>query len=488
MEPTYVFRILTEQIQMARLLLYSPAFSNAQPMLSSSSGNQGMQSFSALSHSLLGRMLALSPIPEFSSKSVQAHFSNLRERTQSQVEDSKMSIQERLHMINGTLFAAVKNLVRHSATRQDFLNWLATMLVSSKSRTQMGMGHPYQISFSGDASSLNLSSVLIKLCEPFLVTSHETPNKLRTVDAFYALADHPQCSYLGSETRLGATSEELLAFLSKSESDSELESSSGSANDVNDGKLLYKEKGFSFVTQIFFLTMYEQHVGVIPVLEHYKKLNKLLQDLKRMQAEAGNNQMAAQQMKSELERNLTVNMALDAHLISDQILDPLIRLNMSVAAFVNGLVDPQNQGPPLTSQVPFEFRCLPEFIVEDLCEFFSDMCFMDPARVLSIVTIDHLIRFIILLVGEREYIRNPFLRSKLASVLHGLIEAEKQESHGLSYNVSLASILRTHTMAKKHLVVSLAKLFADVEHTGRSGQFYERFAPRHEIATIFEVE
>ena len=69
------------------------------------------------------------------------------------------------------------------------------------------------------------------------------------------------------------------------------------------------------------------------------------------------------------------------------------------------------------------------------------------------------------------YIKNPFLKSKINDVLFMSTWGYGRERHGV-----LGNMLNSHPMALRHLMSALTHFYIEVEQTGASSQFYDKFS------------
>lgn len=80
------------------------------------------------------------------------------------------------------------------------------------------------------------------------------------------------------------------------------------------------------------------------------------------------------------------------------------------------------------------------------------------------------ISFIVVFLGSHEYIKNPYLRSRLAEALMLLLPPDALNSrrgyHRPAVSTSVSSLLESDPMVLEYLVPALLRLYVDVEHTG----------------------
>lgn len=93
-----------------------------------------------------------------------------------------------------------------------------------------------------------------------------------------------------------------------------------------------------------------------------------------------------------------------------------------------------------------------------------------------------LLTFVLTFLTSTWYIKNPFLKSKINDVLFMSIWGYGRERNGI-----LGNLLNTHPMALKYLMPALMHFYIEVEQTGASSQFYDKFNARRNISYILKV-
>jgi ubiquitin conjugation factor E4 B len=175
-----------------------------------------------------------------------------------------------------------------------------------------------------------------------------------------------------------------------------------------------------------------------------------------------------------------------------QILDP--ELVFRTVGFINfvstwliRIVDPKKSHPnstvelPLPQDVPMTFRVLPEYFLEDVVDYFLFIVRYSPDR-LELSGKNELVIFALTFLTSTWYIKNPFLKAHINEALfYGIL------GYGNEPNGVLGNILNTHPMALKHLMPALMHFYIEVEQTGASSQFYDKFNARRNIAYILKA-
>ena len=132
----------------------------------------------------------------------------------------------------------------------------------------------------------------------------------------------------------------------------------------------------------------------------------------------------------------------------------------------------------LPPEEPEVFRCLPEYFLEDVVDNFKFITRNMP-QIITSTQCDELVTICITFLRSSEYIKNPYLKSGLVTILFSGIWPQWNRSKGV-----LGDLLNSMPFALKHLLHALMKFFIEAEFTGTHGQFYDKFNIRYEIFQI----
>jgi len=124
------------------------------------------------------------------------------------------------------------------------------------------------------------------------------------------------------------------------------------------------------------------------------------------------------------------------------------------------------------------FRVLPEYIVEDIVDSLHFFVHISPDKFDLSGKVEMLI-FALTFLTSTWYIKNPFLKAKINEILFMSILGYGRERNGV-----LGNLLNTHPLALKHLMPALMNFYIEVEQTGASSQFYDKFNARRSIFYI----
>ncbi|KAJ1974146.1 Ubiquitin conjugation factor E4 [Dimargaris xerosporica] len=425
---------------------------------------------------LLGPFFALSGFPGDCPAVIESYFKDITQRTRSDVESCIGSLRSTVDTLGHSLFRLVNALVRASpVTRQRLLQYVALVLTKNEGRAKMQVDEQ---TVSSDGFILNWLVVLLKLCEPFMDTRY---SKIDRIDSHYYL--HTSLLSAESLTKVKASHNEWQAHCQKHQTDA--------ANT--------SPKSPNFISDMFYCTLTMQHLGLLRMFSKYthlvREMGEFKQHLDRLKEQRNmwaNNPAAAaiydqtlERHQKEFNRLISVKVAQETQILNPLVVSPSSQFFTLVMAWLVRQIDPRGQYPwqpltwPLPTDPPETFAMLPEFFVEDTAEYFLFLLKFD-LKLIYGVPLSTLVAFIVVFVGQPQYIKNPYLRAKLVEILFFLT---LDQGPGF---MDLGTILNTDPMALDHLAPALMHFYVEVEQTGASSQFYDKFNIRYNISQVLK--
>lgn len=135
---------------------------------------------------------------------------------------------------------------------------------------------------------------------------------------------------------------------------------------------------------------------------------------------------------------------------------------------------------PLPEQQPEAFKCLPEYFLEDVVDNFKFITRMMP-QIATSTQCEELIMICLTFLRSSAYIKNPYLKSGLVTILYyGTLPF-----HGRSKGV-LGDLLFATKFATDNLLHALMQFYIECESTGAHTQFYDKFNIRYEIFQVIK--
>jgi ubiquitin conjugation factor E4 B len=258
------------------------------------------------------------------------------------------------------------------------------------------------------------------------------------------------------------------------------------------------DKGFNFVTECFFLTHYCLHLGLAKVCDFYTKysqaMGRLRREIRTMEQSQATS-AALERKRRQFEGMLQTRLGMDAQLLDPDLLQAALSFYAFSAKWLCHLVDPQAKGLPLSAP-SMEFCALPEFLVEDMVAFVLFVLRVSPEAITTSAVATALVEFLVLFLGSKDHIKNPYLRSQLVEVLYEFSpDADRDEFRASSQqqqllrNSPLSFVFHqidSNPIAVRFLTPALIRLYVDIETTGRHGQFFDKFFVRRHIALLLK--
>jgi ubiquitin conjugation factor E4 B len=133
---------------------------------------------------------------------------------------------------------------------------------------------------------------------------------------------------------------------------------------------------------------------------------------------------------------------------------------------------------PLQSEPTDTFKCLPEYFLSDITDNFKYITRKMPQIITQTQGVE-LVHICVTFLRNSEYIKNPYLKSGLVSILFSGVWPMPGRAHGI-----LGDILMGSDFSMKHLLHALMKFYIEAESTGGHTQFFDKFNMRYEV---FEV-
>ncbi|XP_072210407.1 ubiquitin conjugation factor E4 B isoform X2 [Excalfactoria chinensis] len=413
--------------------------------------------------SYLGAFFSLSVFAEDDNKVVEKYFSGPA-ITLENTRVVSQSLQHYLELARQELFKILHSILLNGETREAALSYMAAVVNTNMKKAQMQTDDRL---VSTDGFMLNFLWVLQQLSMKI---------KLETVDPMYIF--HPRCriDLPTDETRVKATMEDVTAWIAE----------------------LYRDPSpFSdpkFPTECFFLTLHAHHLSILPSCRRYirrlraiRELNRTVEDLKNNESQWKDSPLATRhremlkRCKTQLKKLVRCKACADAGLLDENFLRRCLNFYGMVIQLMLRILDPAypNIKLPLTLEVPKVFAALPEFYVEDVAEFLFFIVQYAPQVLYEPCTQD-IVMFLVVMLCNQNYIRNPYLVAKLVEVMFMTNPAVQPRTQ------KFFEMIENHPLSTKLLVPSLMKFYTDVEHTGATSEFYDKFTIRYHISTIFK--
>ncbi|KAF7257772.1 hypothetical protein EG68_04645 [Paragonimus skrjabini miyazakii] len=255
----------------------------------------------------------------------------------------------------------------------------------------------------------------------------------------------------------------------------------------------------NFSTECFFLAAWAVQLGFQASVRKYHRRLQVISDLTRniklLSASrsqwAGPNSPVAQiraneailiRWKSELERQERSKLCCDVVLLHRGLLQSIAVYYASLARLLLDVANCQMAtGLSNSTQTPPLFALMPEWFLEDIANFlvFTLRHFPSTAILIDPSSQTTLVSLVLFVICHAHFVRNPYLVAKFVEVLFFCDPAVSGRPNDLHNAVKL------HPLATTHLINSLIQFYIQIESTGATNEFYDKFSIRYNIATIF---
>ncbi|RDX82921.1 putative ubiquitin conjugation factor E4, partial [Mucuna pruriens] len=440
-------------------------------------------------------------------------FSDASTRRPSDLLSSFSTIKTVMNNLYDGLAEVLLILLKSTDTRENVLEYLAEVININASRAHIQVD---PITCASSGTFVNLSAVMLHLCEPFLDANLTKRDK---IDAKYV--HYSNRLKLSGLTALHASSEEVAEWLNSKNPDktgathqynedqkrlqqSQEASSSGSNNAgelSNENSARGEKTKYSFICECFFMTARVLNLGLLKAFSDFKHLvqdisrcEDALSTLKAMQERSPSPQaeLDINRLEKEMELYSQEKLCYEAQILRDNtLIQNALSFYRLMIVWLVGLVGGFKM--PLPSICPMEFATMPEHFVEDAMELLIFASRIPKA--LDGVVLDEFMNFIIMFMASPKFINNPYLRAKMVEVLNCWMPRrsyiiEYVFLHALfplcSGSSATSTLFEGHELSLEYLVRNLLKLYVDIEFTGSHTQFYDKFNIRHNIAELLE--
>ncbi|KAF2742484.1 hypothetical protein M011DRAFT_412649 [Sporormia fimetaria CBS 119925] len=415
---------------------------------------------------LLGPFFRLSPMqPEVALN----YFSGPTTRDKANINNAQRSLRMILQTHQEELFEITNAFIRTSKeSREKMLDWFALCVNKNHKRRAI---QAVVKTLSSDGFMVNVTVTLDRLCEPFMDASF---SKIDRIDIDY-LRRSPRVD-ISDETKINAdqhTSDEF--YGTKAE---------GTNN---------------FISEVFFLTVAAHHYGTEAantnlsemqrdVKWRQKRLDQL--ELERHKYLHNPGQLilfdnAVNKMKNQIEQTQCVVLAIQGVLLDEVTQARSMQFMRYVIVWLLRLVSggtfPQKPLElPLPAEQPKAFQCLPEYFLEDIVDNFKFITRFIP-HIITTTQCEELMMICITFLRSTEYIKNPYLKSGLVTILFHGVWPFGHRPKGV-----LGDVLFAHSFATKNLLHALMREYIECESAGTHTAFYDKFNIRYEIFQVIK--
>ena len=412
--------------------------------------------------SLLGIVLSFSLFPESVSKELFPDMKSLSEEEARQVTAHARDLVENFQNSTSSFFFALLNK-SEPKVKESMREWVWKALMLNKSREHMNINH---MTTSSSGMLFNLSHLLLQLS-----------NKLLANEGY------KQVDPLSCYSQLALDFENYAPIRHSDAVKKLISSSCEQRKQVNWKSFMQTSFG---VSESFFLTGLSLHLGFLRSVSEYEEIMRTLSRIQQVAQRRGDDL----RLKALIEKTYSVVYTWRAQLWSPTFLENALQFYLSFASWAifllsSAKVQPCEEGQE--SDAWLRFRCIPQFLFEDLVTFVVSM--MHYSQVFpSTKKCYLLLTFVLTLLEQGDVcVNSPYLRGKLASLIYSISPSNENIDPNKKLAMSASfEAFQKHPMLMETGITSLVKLHNDVEFTGRHTQFYDKFSLRIEVLRLFK--
>lgn len=378
-------------------------------------------------------------------QTVSSPFQNAASRTVSDVNKSTDGMRRQLRVYQDACNGLIRALVTAGPdARKQVMQWfIDAMLVNYGADAT----RPDKTKVSHPQTLLNISVVLLKLCEPFI--SDEKKAALINPGFVSSPSDHGGVyAMTGDHTvpRLG--------------------------ENPTPPSEPYKPKN-SFIPQCFFFAARALHLGIVPSSSYHTNLIRQISHTAWMLRQRN----ASVQTDPNFNHLLTLQYANEVSLLAPEMLADTLRFFNLSAGFLLRIDD---------TQLPL----MPEHFVDDMCDVMTFVSRM-AAKAMQGLDLGNVFKLVVKLLSPKyaHTVRNYNLRAKLGDVLYEVYLPSSDENRSSVPSSVLCDplaggqpYLLSDASAQETLAPSLLLLYGEVEHTG----YYDKMTHRKKIAALLK--
>ena len=177
----------------------------------------------------------------------------------------------------------------------------------------------------------------------------------------------------------------------------------------------------------------------------------------------------------------------ETHLFETDLLSSMFAFYSFSAKWIVSIADPESKGLPLPKIPCKEFAIIPEFFFESITDFYLSISRFYPGR-FDGESLRDVFDMMYTFMNHGEYILNPYVRAKYPELLSTLIpfgDANKDPVNYIRPDL-LEGCIGNNPTSDRWLIPGIMKLYVEIEKTGGSNAFYEKFNPRYFCALFIK--
>lgn len=430
-------------------------------------------------NTLLGQLLCLSITPK-NNQGPYEFYDNLHSTNLQALNNLSSSLWNYLKMLQNTLHDLVKGfLVIGGETRDKILRWLGSAITSNVKRGQIWSSHTSMVlgnfTTAPDSFMIGLAGVLLRLCLPLM----KPQLKVLIVDPTYTAVKAEDAA----EKQVHMKDFEKETCLVPFEENEERVTASK----------------YNFVTELFFMTQKAVDISYRVCIEKVTRMNReihRLQSAYQDSMQGGGTSDATENIMNALTKQSQQLFCLQNLILEPKNDELLLQFYEVTAIWVNQLAMTATLNPdeadkgfapqvirdvnlPLANETSKLLQYVPEMVLENIIGYLQFSKHFETQARQNHEAKEVFITMILIFMGSSKRAKNPHLRANLAEGLESLLP---KETNGFTMDTQLF-----HQHPHRLMIVeNLLNVFVQIEMTGQSVQFEQKFNYRRPMYAIMD--
>ncbi len=356
----------------------------------------------------------------------------------------RMASHSYVDLLHGFIYKAIK---ASPVLKEAIIDFFARAAQLNVNRSKMHIDYK---TVSPDGLIMNMFHVLLKLSTPFIGSGNP---KASLIDPWYNELNSR--IPLDEVTKINMTDSDYAAYKSEV-------------------MLSVEMKPANFISDIYYLTVYYFRISYcsqISLVQNLSRsLEQLRQEIDRFKKMSASNPLHGRMLeRAEAQLQLyEISIRLNEIVLMDPefvdlvylLVDLMVYWMLKLANFENDSLEKR-------------FLSIPEYFIECTSEFVLFVTRTIP-RFWTNRPIDSLVHFMVAFLDRPDYMKNPYIRSKFIEIMHGWTSRE------------YAHLFLSYSTMVDQLWKKLMRFYIEVERTGASSQFYDKFNIRFYISMIIK--
>ncbi|CAM4797139.1 unnamed protein product [Rotaria magnacalcarata] len=433
----------------------------------------------AFQDTLIGSLLSKSCLPSLPGNPY-IFFNQPNSMSEHAIQTTSETVWQLMKTYQDTLTQLFKMFIKNADARSDVLQWIGDCFDENHEKSKKWSSNDplAAVIFVSDGFLINLTVILLNLAKPF---AEPYSPKLLKIDPRYAICQNASVhlTNLYKETPLIKRHKE-----------------------TTDEKC--SQATFNFITEIFFMSHFSYSCSVRGL---YRKLLKIHGDISKKQTEYKNavsleesDSQTTKDLEAQIQNDHTTFLNIKSVLNEPYLMELSNSLLTSTCSWLVHLAssssDPSSTSNgaeqmsilkmlPLTSKPNPQLSYIPEFIIENIIDFFKYISQFNVRFFQSNESsINEYMYFMLVFMGDINRLANAHLRATLAEALDTIIPDQQDNDEEL--NRAFPAVVFEECPLIEHLPRVILDVFVSIELTEQAVAFQQKFNCRHPMYNILQ--